>query len=172
MVKLTKFNNIIDDLIVEIRGQRVMLDLHLAELYGVTLRRLREKVRRNRVRFPQDFMFELNIKETSELVANCDEFSNIKHSRTSPLAFTEHGALMLASVLNSSAAIEISVQVIRAFARMRRLLAGHQELSERINKLEQSSSAHDQQIREILTVIKKLILYDEEKSKNKVGFQL
>lgn len=149
-----------------------MLDLHLAELYGVTLRRLREKVRRNRVRFPQDFMFELNIKETSELVANCDEFSNIKHSRTSPLAFTEHGALMLASVLNSSAAIEISVQVIRAFARMRRLLAGHQELSERINKLEQSSSAHDQQIREILTVIKKLILYDEEKSKNKVGFQL
>ncbi|MBW2261979.1 MAG: ORF6N domain-containing protein, partial [Deltaproteobacteria bacterium] len=94
------------------------LDRDLAELYGVTVRRLREQVRRNRAKFPSDFLIELRLHEKNELVANCDRFDNIKHSNTLPLAFTEHGAIMAASVLNSQAAIETSIFVVRAFVRL------------------------------------------------------
>jgi hypothetical protein len=172
MTKLIDNDLIIEDLILEIRGQRVMIDADLARLYGVSTRRLNEQVKRNLHRFPQDFMFELNIKETSELVANCDRFNNTKHSSVSPRAFTEHGALMLASILNSKTAIETSIQIIRAFVRMRNLLASNKELTNKINKLEKTTSFHDQRIREILTIIKKLIIYDNGQSKNKVGFSL
>ena len=91
----------IESRIFTIRGCRVIIDRDLAELYGVTTRRLREQVRRNRLKFPSDFLFELHPNERDEVVANCDHLETLKYSRRLPLAFTEHGAIMAASVLNS-----------------------------------------------------------------------
>jgi hypothetical protein len=98
-----------------IRGQKVMLDADLADVYGVTTRRLNEQVKRNRKRFPADFMFLLNDRERAEVVANCDHLVRLKFSPVPPYAFTEHGAIMAASVLNSPRAVEMSVYVVRAF---------------------------------------------------------
>src|SRR6266849_3262261 len=95
--------------ILMIRGMRVMIDADLARLYGVPTKRLNEQVQRNRDRFPGDFMFRLSLEEKMEVVANCDHLRNLKFSPARPLAFTEHGALMLASVLNSSKAVETSI---------------------------------------------------------------
>src|SRR2546426_6771062 len=96
-----------------IRGLRVMIDADLARLYGVSTKRLNEQVRRNRDRFPDDFMLRLSAEEKAELVANCDHLRNLKFSPALPNAFTDHGALMLASVLNSSKAVETSIYIVR-----------------------------------------------------------
>ena len=104
--------------ILTVRGQRVMLDADIAELYGVTTTRLNEQVKRNRHRFPDDFMFRLNSVEKAEVVAKCDNLSRLKFSPVLPYVFTEHGAIMAASVLNSKRAVETSVYVVRAFVRM------------------------------------------------------
>jgi hypothetical protein len=118
-----------------LRQQKVLLDSDLAALYGVDTRRLNEQVRRNRERFPRDFIFELAV----------DEFTNLKSQfatsswggrRKLPLAFTGHGAIMAASVLNSPRAVEVSVYVVRAFVQMRELAASHQDLAKRLNALE------------------------------------
>jgi hypothetical protein len=101
--------------ILVIRGQKVMLDADLAELYATTTKRLNEQVKRNRARFPADFMFPLTNEEKAEVVANCDHLSRLKFSSVLPMAFTEHGAIMAASVLNSARAVEMSVFVVRAF---------------------------------------------------------
>ncbi len=98
----------IEQRILLIRSQRVMLDSDLAHLYGVATRRLNEQVKRNRARFPVDFMFRLRATEKAEVVANCDHLSPLRYSPTLPYAFTEHGALMLASVLNSPTAVRAS----------------------------------------------------------------
>jgi hypothetical protein len=112
----------LDSSILELRGERVMLDVDLADIYGVTTRRLKEQVRRNRDRFPEDFMFELTLAEKDKLVAKCDRFAPLKHSSSPPYAFTamtvgmpqaaQHGAVMLASVLKSRRAVEVSVFVV------------------------------------------------------------
>src|SRR3989339_2277462 len=99
--------------ILVIRGEKVMVDRDLAELYGVSTKRLNEQVKRNIKRFPPDFMFRLNKSETAELVANCDRFKALKHSTTNPHVFTEQGVSMLSSVLNSEKAIDVNVQVMR-----------------------------------------------------------
>lgn len=95
--------------ILIVRGQKVMLDADLAELYGVTTKRLNEQVKRNRGRFPRDFMFQLATQEKTEVVANCDHLQRLKFSPVLPYAFTEHGAIMVASILNTTRAIEVSV---------------------------------------------------------------
>ncbi len=107
--------------ILQLRGQRVMLDADLAELYGVTTKRLNEQVKRNADRFPGDFMFQLNAAEKAEVVANCDHLDQLKFSSSLPYAFTEHGALMLGNVLKSSRAIEVSLLVVRAFVQIREM---------------------------------------------------
>jgi hypothetical protein len=126
--------------IVVLREQKVLLDADLAALYGVETRRLNEQVRRNAQRFPLDFMFELN----------ADEFANLKSQfatsswggrRKLPLAFTEHGAIMAASVLSSQRAVEESVYVVRAFVRLRELAATHGDLAKRLDDLEQKTEA-------------------------------
>lgn len=99
----------IEGMILWIRGQKVMLDADLAKVYGVTTKRLNQQVRRNWDRFPPDFMFQLTGEEKEEVVANCNHLKNIKYSRMLPLAFTEHGAVMLASVLNSPIAVQASL---------------------------------------------------------------
>jgi len=102
----------IEQVILLIRGQKVILAADLAGLYGVTTKRLNEQVKRNRERFPEDFLFQLTTEEKNELVANCDHLSNLKFSPKLPYAFTEHGAIMAASVLNSEQAIETSIFVV------------------------------------------------------------
>ena len=103
----------VEKTILLVRGQKVILDADLAELYGVSTKRLNEQVKRNRKRFPEDFMFQLAAAEKSEVVANCDHLSRLKFSRTLPHAFTEHGAIMVASVLNTPGAIEVKIDKTR-----------------------------------------------------------
>jgi hypothetical protein len=111
--------------IMVVRGVKVMIDNDLAELYGVTTKRLNEQVKRNIKRFPEDFMFQLTAEEKQEVVANCDHLKRLMFSPNMPYAFTEHGAVMLASVLNSDRAITVNIQIVRVFSRMRQLLDGH-----------------------------------------------
>ena len=118
--------------ILTIRGVQVMLDRDLAELYGVPTKRLNEQVKRNAERFPTDFMFHLSKTEMGELVANCDRFKKMKHSSVPMTAFTEHGIIMLASVLKSNIAIEVSIRITHAFVAMRRALASIAPLLDRI----------------------------------------
>lgn len=126
----------IDARILMIRGTRVMLDADLAELYGVTTKRLNEQVKRNRDRFPEDFMFALTAEEKAEVVANCDHLARLKYSPTLPYAFSEHGTIMLASVLNSPIAVNTSVQVVRAFVRLREIAGLHKDLAKKLGELE------------------------------------
>jgi hypothetical protein len=109
----------IETKILLIRGQKVMVDADLAELYDVPTKRLNEQVKRNRARFPADFVFRLTTQEKAEVVANCDHLNRLRFSPALPYAFTEHGAIMAAAVLNSARAIEVSVYVVRAFVRLR-----------------------------------------------------
>jgi hypothetical protein len=131
-----------------------MLDTDLAEIYGVSTKRLNEQVRRNPEKFPHDFMFRLSRRETEELVANCDRFKMLKHSSVTPHAFTEHGALMLASVLNSPIAVQASVQVVRAFVRLRMLLSHHKKLLRKIEEMERN---YDGQFKIVFDAIHKLM---------------
>lgn len=113
-----------------------MIDTDLAVLYDVPTKRLKEQVKRNIKRFPEDFMFELTQNEKDELVANCDRLSLLKHSSVNPLAFTEQGVSMLSSVLRSEKAIQINIEIMRAFARYRALLKENEELKKEILKLD------------------------------------
>ena len=140
--------------ILLIRGQRVMLDADLAVLYGVTTRRLNEQVSRNRDRFPEDFMFRLTVGEKAEVVANCDHLRRLKFSAALPYAFTEHGAIMLASVLNSSRAVEASLLVVRTFVKLRETVATHRELARKMEELERRLEGHDGHIRTLVDAIR------------------
>ena len=112
----------IESSILIIRGHKVILDADMAVLYGVTTKRLNEQVKRNRDRFPEEFMFQLTEREKGEVVANCDHLKLLKFSPNLPYAFTEHGAIMLATVLNSPVAVQTSIQIVKAFVRLRRML--------------------------------------------------
>jgi len=137
----------------------------------VTTKRLNEQVKRNRDRFPEDFMFQLTAEEKAEVVANCDHLSTLKYSRTLPHAFTEHGAIMAATVLNTPRAIEASLFVVRAFVRLREMAATHKELARRLSQLEQHLQAHDQQIQAIFEAIRQL-MSPPEKPRKKIGFEV
>ncbi|MEO8545390.1 MAG: ORF6N domain-containing protein [Betaproteobacteria bacterium] len=123
------------------RGIKVMVDADLAKLYGVTTKRLNEQVKRNRARFPGDFMFQLSEAEKAEVVANCDHLRKLKFSKSLPHAFTEHGAIQAANVLASPQAIEMGIHVVRAFVRLRAMAATHGELSRRLDELERTTAA-------------------------------
>lgn len=155
--------------IQKVRGERVIVDADLARLYGVPTKVFNQAVRRNLQRFPQDFMFELNAEEKKELVTICDRFENLKHSTSLPKAFTEHGAIMAASLLNSSSAIDVSVFVVRAFVKMRQYLSQHQEILKKLSSLEQSVSTHDVHIKSIFHAIRQL-MDGPQKSKKQIGF--
>ena len=122
----------IDRAILIIRGHKVMLDSDLAAIYVVKTGRLNEQVKRNKDRFPNDFMFQLTNHEKQEVIANCDHLENLKFSRTNPYAFTEHGTIMLANVLSTPTAIETSVLIVRTFVKLRELLSTHKELERKI----------------------------------------
>jgi hypothetical protein len=160
-----------------IRGQRVMLDSDLAEVYQVETRVLKQAVRRNRHRFPDDFLFELSPDETALLERSRSQTvtlntspskrgSNIKYA---PFAFTEHGAVMLASVLKSPTAIEASILVVRAFVKMRSMLALHQDLADRVEELEKTTDHHGQKFRAVSALLGE-IMRDPKYLKRKIGF--
>jgi len=159
----------IEQLILEIRGQKVMLDADLAKLYGVTTKRLNEQVKRNKERFPEDFMFKLNKEEVLEVVANCDHLTKLKFSHQLPYAFTEHGALMLASVLNSPIAIKASVEIVRAFVKIRTLLLSQGDLGLRMKIIETKITEHDDNFKVVFETIRNLILAAESRP---VGFHI
>lgn len=147
-----------------------MLDADLAELYGVETKRLNEQVRRNSERFPEDFMFRLTKAEKAEVVANCDHLARLKYSPSLPYAFTEHGALMLGNVLKSERAVEVSLMVVRAFVRLRALVAGNKELAQKLNQLERKVGAHDRAIAELINAIRELMSPIETKKTNEESF--
>ncbi|RPI75371.1 MAG: ORF6N domain-containing protein [Desulfobacteraceae bacterium] len=162
---------VIERRICLIRGQKVILDSDLAELYGVTTKRLNEQVKRNKSRFPEDFMFQLSAEEKAEVVANCDHLSKLKFSPVPPFAFTEHGAIMAAGVLNSQRAVAASIYVVRVFVRLREILSAHKELARKLNELEGKITHHDAAIRTLVDAIKQLMKQPEPKKK-KIGFIL
>ncbi len=159
----------VESRILLIRGQKVLLDADLAKLYGVTTKRLNEQVKRNRNRFPDDFMFQLTSDEKAEVVANCDHLRGLKFSPALPYAFTEHGAIMAASVLNTTRAIEMSVFVVRAFVRLREVLAAHKELAAKLAALERKVASHDRHIRALFDAIRQLMA-PPEKPRKRIGF--
>ena len=129
-----------------IRGEKVILDSDLAEFYGVATKRLNEQVRRNRSRFPEDFVFQLTAAEKTEVVAKCDHLRKLKFSKSLPLAFTEHGALMAANVLSSPQAVEASVLVVRTLVYLRRMLAANSEVAGRLTAVEKHLIENDAKI--------------------------
>lgn len=155
--------------ILSIRGQRVMLDADLAELYGVPTRVLNQAVKRNLSRFPPDFMFQLSDEEAADLRSQSVTSKGRGGRRYNPYAFTEHGAVMLASVLNSEWAVEISILVVRAFVQLRQLLSTHKEVAAKLEELERKVSSHDQAIAGLIDAIRQLMA-PPTKSKRPIGF--
>jgi len=161
----------IEQRIFLIRGEKVIIDADLAEFYGVSTKRLNEQIKRNRDRFPEDFLFQLTPEEKTEVVANCDHLSNLKYSKALPNAFTEHGAIMAATVVNSARAIEVSVFIVRAFVRLRRAIAEHKELAQKIAQLERRLANHDENIIIIMRAIEQLMNPELPPQKRRIGFQ-
>jgi hypothetical protein len=160
----------IERVILVLRGQRVILDETLASLYGVTTKRLNEQLKRNVGRFPADFMFKLTAQEFDDLRSHSATSSfGWGGRRTSPFVFTEHGAIMAASVLNSPKAIEMSVVVVRAFVKLRNLLAAHRELAAKLDELERKLATHDGQIVILFDAIRGL-MEPPAKPKRRIGF--
>ena len=160
----------IEPRILIIRGQKVMLDADLAFLYGVSTKRLNEQVKRNRKRFPSNFLFQRTAQEKAEAVANCDHLAKLKYSPILPYAFTEHGAIMAASVLNSPRAIEVSVLVVRTFVKLREMLATHKELAHKLADLETKVAGHDEAIRSLVVAIDQLMAPPPDTNRRKIGF--
>jgi len=158
----------IDSRILLIRGHRVMLDADLAEIYGTTTKALNQAVKRNRERFPAEFMFPLKRAEKDEVVTNCDHLRKLKYSPNLPFAFSEYGAVMLASVLNSPIAVQASIVVVRAFIRLREILATHRELARKFAELEKRIEGHDEEITALFDAIREL-MEPTEKPKQ-IGF--
>jgi hypothetical protein len=152
----------IDARILLLRGQRVMLDADLAQLYGVATKRLNEQVRRNRDRFPADFMFQLTHDEKAEVVATCDHLRSLKFSPSLPTAFTEHAA-----VLQSPAAVAASIQVVRAFVRLRAMLVEHGDLARRIDALEARYEGHFKVVFDAI----RALMTPPDKPARRIGFQ-
>lgn len=163
--------NAIESRILLIRGEKVIVDADLAEFYGVTTRRLNEQVKRNRMRFPDDFMFQLAGPEKAELVANCRRLERLKFARGLPYAFTEHGAIMAAGVLNSRRAVEVSVFVVRAFVKIRRLVSEHRDLARRLAQLERQLASHESQIVNLAQVMRTLLGAGGVPKKRWIGFR-
>jgi hypothetical protein len=149
-----------------------MLDEDLAELYDVTTKRLNEQVKRNRDRFPADFMFQLKPAEVNDLRSHFATSKTERGGRRyAPYAFTEHGAIMLASVLNTPRAVGVSVFVVRAFVRLREVLATHKDLARKMTELESKIGSHDKAIQSLVSAIRRLMAIPPDPRK-KIGFEL
>ena len=169
MEELQPTESLITTKIYNIRGKQVMLDFDLAELYGVETKVLKQQVRRNIERFPEDFFFQLSKDEFDKLRS---QFVTSKKGgvRYAPFAFTEQGVAMLSSVLKSQQAIDVNIQIMRVFVKMRSLIASHKEILEKIEKLEATDDEQNAHIRKIYEMIKELI-EPNYKNRKKIGFK-
>jgi hypothetical protein len=163
---------IIERHILVLRGHRVMLDRDLAELYGVPLKRLNEQVKRNQDRFPEDFMFRLTLDEGKAVLAVRSQIATLQtgHLRYPPHAFTEHGAVMLANVLRSSVAVRASIQVVRAFVRLRQTLTWDRQVARKIEALERKVGKHDTDLQDVLRILRKLLEPPPAPPRRAIGF--
>lgn len=157
--------------ILVLRGQKVLLDADLAVLYGTSTRALNQAVKRNRDRFPADFMFQLTAAEKQEVVTNCDNLAKLKFSPRLPHVFTEHGAVMLAAVLSSPTAVGASILVVRAFVRLRQVLAVHEDLRQKLDEIERKIGDHDAKFVAVFDFIKRLMNEPEHPPKPRIGFE-
>lgn len=155
--------------ILLIRGQKVMIDADLAELYGVGTKALNQAVKRNVERFPREFMFQLTKAEKDEVVTKCDHLIKLKYSANLPYAFTEHGALMLGNVLKSPRAVEVSLLVVKTFVQLRELLATNKDLAVKIEELEKKMIGHDQAILSLIEAVKQLMIQPRTANRS-IGF--
>ena len=164
--------NTIENRIFTIRGQKVMINRDLAELYEVETKRLNEAVKRNIERFPSDFMFKLTRDELSQLVAICDRFNILKHSSSAPYAFTEHGIAMLSSALKSKRAVTINIEIIKTFIKLRHYVLSQTDTNEQIAELRKLLMLYieknDKRVNEIIIALNSLIV--QPKETKKIGF--
>jgi hypothetical protein len=156
--------------ILLIRGLKVILDADLAGLYGVSTKALNQAIKRNKERFPSDFMFRLTPAEKEEVVTNCDHLNRLKFSPVLPTAFTEHGAIMAATVLNSARAIKVSLFVVRAFLKLREMLRTQKEFAHKLEDLEKKFAEHDEKFKIVFQSIRRLMEPAPVPPKRRVGF--
>jgi hypothetical protein len=163
--------------ILLLRGQKIMIDRDLAELYGTTTVRLNEQVKRNAKRFPSDFMFQLTEEEKSEVIANCEHLKGLKFSPHLPHAFTEHGAVMLASVLNSERAIAVNIQIVRIFTKIREMLITHKDILLKLEQMEKQMLKQDEKNKKIENEIQmifqalKRLLNPPQPERKRIGYK-
>src|SRR5438105_11497412 len=162
----------LESAIYVLRGQRVMLDSDLAAVYGTSTMRLNEQFKRNRKRFPDDFAFVLTREELTSLISQNAISRSHGGRRTLPIAFTEHGAIMLASVLNSEIAVQASVRVVRAFVRMREMVAANAQLAAKLEELERRLDSHDEAIVDLFATLKRLLEPSEPSKRREIGFHV
>ena len=168
---ITVTENVITNKIVVIRGQKVMLDFDLAEMYGVETKRLKEQVKRNIERFPEDFMFEMTEEELTIWRSQFVTSNSLKMGlRYKPFCFTEHGVLMLSSVLRSERAVQVNIQIMRVYSKMKELLQMNKDILTKLEKLEKNSDKHDKEIKLIFDTIKKFISQPRERTQ-RIGFK-
>jgi len=160
----------IEILIQTIRGHKVIIDADLAKLYGVPTKALNQAIKRNSNRFPGDFMFRLSGKEKEELVTNCDHLARLKYAKSLPWAFTEHGAIMAAMVLNSSQAVSMSVYVVRAFIQMRERIAVNTAILKRLAEIDRTLLQHDAALRDIYRKLLPLLQPPPDPPRRGIGF--
>jgi phage regulator Rha-like protein len=158
----------IENMIYLIRGRKVMLDVHLARLYKVSTKRLNEQVKRNKRRFPFDFMFQLTEKEAENMRSQFAT-SNRGGRRYCPFVFTEQGIAMLSSVLNSERAVDVNIAIIRTFVEMRRILSGQRQIAVKLKELERRTDKNDSDIQVVFEAIRRMLSI-EEKPKKRIGF--
>ncbi len=156
--------------IMMIRGLKVILDADLAALYDVSTKALNQAIKRNKKRFPSDFMFRLTVAEKDEVVTNCDHLRRLKFSPVLPIAFTEHGAIMAATVLNSGQAIKVSLFVVRAFLKLREMLSTQKEFARKLDDLEKKFAEHDETFKIVFQSIRRLMEPAPVPPKRRIGF--
>jgi len=166
-------DEVIIDRIIVLRDKKVMIDRDLAVLYGVTTRRLNEQVKRNSKRFPDDFMFQVTAEEKDMLILMFDHLDSLKYSPVLPYVFTEHGAVMLASVLNSDQAIAVNIQIVRVFTRIREMLADNTELRLEIEKIKHKLDSHDKNIELVFKYLDELLEKQEKPTppRKRIGYK-
>jgi len=163
-------HNAIEQKIYLIRGQKVMIDRDLAMLYGVPTKRLKEQVKRNIGRFPEDFMFQLTKKEfeywRSQIATSNSDKMGLRHR---PYVFTEQGVAMISTVLNNERAVQVNIAIMRAFVKLRQILSTHKDLAHKLGQLERKTEKHDTEIQGIFEAIRQLMV-PPEKPKRRIGF--
>lgn len=160
----------IDDIIMTLRGHKVIFDFHLAKMYGVSVKRLLEQVKRNIDRFPSDFMFQVTNQELLGFKSHL-KINEWGGRRRTPYVFTEHGAVMAANVLKSKRAIQASIYVVKAFIKLRQFVVSHRDIMQKLDELERNVATHDKAICSLFDAIRKL-MSRPEKPRRKIGFKL